>query len=74
MNEDDNENFCGGTSKGGHISLNYTGKLFPCIRYMDSSLNGKQEPIWIGEVGKGVLISEKDKENFAKISNITRRS
>lgn len=74
MNEDDNENWCGGTTQGGHISVNYTGKLFPCIRYMDSSLNGKQEPIWIGEVGKGILVTDKEKENYEKINNITRRS
>ena len=74
MDEDDNENWCGGTTQGGHISVNYTGKLFPCIRYMDSSLNGKQEPIWIGEVGKGILITEKEKSNYEKINNITRRS
>lgn len=74
MDEDDNENWCGGTTQGGHISVNYTGKLFPCIRYMNSSLNGKQEPIWIGEVGKGILITDKEKENYEKINNITRRS
>ena len=74
MSEDDNENWCGGTTQGGHISVNYTGKLFPCIRYMDSSLNGKQEPIWIGEVGKGILTTDKEKENYEKINNITRRS
>ncbi len=74
MNEDENENWCGGTTQGGHISVKYTGKLFPCIRYMDSSLNGKQEPIWIGEVGKGILITDKEKSNYEKINNITRRS
>ena len=74
MAKDNNENWCGGTTQGGHISVNYTGKLFPCIRYMDSSLNGKQEPIWIGEVGKGILVTNKDKENYEKINNITRRS
>lgn len=72
--EYENENWCGGTTKGGHISLNYTGKLFPCIRYMGSSLNGKQEPIYIGEVGLGILVTQKDKENYEKINNITRRS
>jgi radical SAM protein with 4Fe4S-binding SPASM domain len=74
MNENDNNNYCGGTTQGGHIAVNHTGKLFPCIRYMDSSLNGRQEPIWIGEVGKGILITEKDKSNYAKLSSVTRRS
>lgn len=74
MDENNNENWCGGTTQGGHISLNYTGKLFPCIRYMDSSLNGKQEPIWFGEVGKGILVTAKEQENYKKLNNITRRS
>ena len=74
MDEDDNDNWCGGTTQGGHISLNYTGKLYPCIRYMDSSLNGKQESIYIGEVGSGILQTEKEKINYEKINNITRRS
>lgn len=74
MSETDNENWCGGTTQGGHISVNYTGKLFPCIRYMDSSLNGKQEPIWIGNVENGILTTDKEKINYEKINNITRRS
>lgn len=74
MNESANENWCGGTTQGGHIAVNYTGKLYPCIRYMDSSLNGRQEPIWIGEVGHGILITDEEKRNYEKINNITRRS
>lgn len=74
MTEDNNDNWCGGTTQGGHISVNYTGQLFPCIRYMDSSLNGKQEPIWIGTVKEGILITDKEKKNYEKINNITRRS
>lgn len=74
MSESDNANWCGGTTQGGHIAVNYTGKLYPCIRYMDSSLNNKQKSIWIGEVEKGILITEEEKENYKKISNITRRS
>lgn len=74
MSEDNNSNWCGGTVDGHNIAVNYTGKLYPCIRYMDSSLNGKQEPIYIGEAGKGICTTSKEKENFQKISNITRRS
>lgn len=74
MEELSNENWCGGTVKGGNLAVNYTGKLYPCIRYMDSSLNGKQESIWIGEVGKGILTNDIEKSNYEKINNITRRS
>lgn len=74
MAEDDNANWCGGTTQGGHITIDYCGRIFPCLRYMNSSLNNRQKPICIGEVGKGILLTEEEKENFKKIDNITRRS
>jgi uncharacterized protein len=44
MSEKDNENNCGGVIKNGvstMIAINESGYIYPCIRYMDSSLNGK---------------------------------
>jgi uncharacterized protein len=73
MDEDTNENWCGGVADQG-ISIDYKGDFYPCIRYMESSLNGDQDPICIGNVNRGYLQSEKDIENYHKISNITRRS
>lgn len=67
------ENWCGGTTTN-MIAVDYKGDLFPCIRYMDSSLNGAQPPILIGNVDRGYLASESDVKNIEKISNITRRS
>lgn len=74
MNESENQNWCGGTVDGGNLALNYSGKLYPCIRYMNSSLNGKQNEIYIGEVGKGILHNQIEINNYNKIKNITRRS
>lgn len=74
MLESNTANWCGGTADGSNLALNYTGKLFPCIRYMESSLNNKQKPLYIGEVGKGLCVSEIEQQNYEKISNITRQS
>ena len=73
MAEEDNRNWCGGV---GNVSLaiNHTGNLYPCIRYMESSLNGKQEPIIVGDIENGFNNTTLHKQNIDKISNITRRS
>ena len=65
-------NWCGGVVSGGNLAINHTGKLYPCIRYMDSSLNYKQPEIFIGKVGHGICKTEDEKNNFEKINNITR--
>ena len=67
-------NWCGGVVSGGNLAINHTGKLYPCIRYMDSSLNYKQPEIFIGKVGHGICKTEDEKNNFEKINNITRQS
>lgn len=72
--EESNQNWCGGTADGHNLALNYSGKIYPCIRYMDSSLNGKQKPLYIGEVGKGICSNDIEKENYNKIVNITKSS
>lgn len=73
MDESDNENWCGGVGDM-NLSINHTGNLFPCLRYMESSLNHRQEPIIVGDVNTGYLATEKHEKNYQKISNITRRS
>lgn len=67
------ENWCGGI-KDKMIAIDHRGDIYPCIRYMDSSLNGEQEPLIIGSVTRGYAVSDTDKSNLDKISNITRRS
>lgn len=57
MNEEDNTNPCGGL--GSMISVNYTGKIFPCIRYMDSSLGGSVPEVVIGDVITGIMKDDK---------------
>ena len=43
MEEEDNENWCGGVFKNPAcgMAINEEGKIYPCIRYMNSSLNNK---------------------------------
>ena len=42
MDEDNNENWCGGiVGKNYGFSIDWKGNIYPCIRYMESSLNGK---------------------------------
>lgn len=73
LSEDYNENACGGTTTRS-MSLDYSGNLYPCIRYMESSLNGNQKPIIIGDIYQGYNSTELHKNNLEKINNITRRS
>ena len=73
MNENDNENWCGGVGME-MIAFDYKGDIYPCIRYMESSLNGKQKAIKIGNINTNLQIIKEEKENLELISNITRRS
>jgi radical SAM peptide maturase (CXXX-repeat target family) len=48
----DDKNWCGGT--GLMLALSPDGEYFPCLRYMKSSLAGKQDPYSIGNVDCGI--------------------
>lgn len=74
MSNDNTANWCGGTASGGNLALNHTGKLFPCIRYMDSSLNGRQKPLYIGDIDEGICYDDITQFNYNQINNITRQS
>lgn len=73
LSEEDNQNWCGGVNMN-MIAFNYKGDIFPCIRYMESSLNDKQKAIKVGNVYSGVLSNQEEKDNLNLISNITRKS
>lgn len=53
---DDVQNWCGGT--GDMLSCDYKGDLYPCIRYMESSLGDERAPIILGNVSSGILTTE----------------
>jgi radical SAM protein with 4Fe4S-binding SPASM domain len=75
LTDDNDENWCGGTVNGYWSSaIDYKGDLYPCIRYMASSLNGRQEPLNIGNISTGYQTTEEEKNHVNLLSNITRRS
>lgn len=73
MPESDDRNWCGGVNMN-MIAFDYKGDIFPCIRYMQSSLNNRQKPIKVGNIYSGELTNEEERNNLELISNITRRS
>lgn len=72
MPEENNENWCGGT--GAMLAVDYKGDIYPCLRYMESSIGDKQKPLIIGNVSHGILCTEDEKFCNNCISNITRKS
>lgn len=72
MDPEDNQNWCGGT--GAMISCDYKGDIYPCIRYMESSLGNDVKPLKIGNVYDGIM---KDSDTIScvdELRSITRKS
>lgn len=72
MDESDNKNWCGGT--GAMLAFDPRGQAYPCIRYMDTSLNGVVEPLVIGDCFKGLYQNDRQIEIRDMLDSITRRS
>lgn len=72
MSEKENDNWCGGT--GAMLSCDPDGWLYPCIRYMESSIGCKQKAMRIGHVDEGIAQREEYKCNVNCLDCITRRS
>lgn len=68
----ENENWCGGT--GDMIAVDYKGDIFPCLRYMESSLGTEVLPVVIGTVDKGIMSTPDQVECVKCMKCITRRS
>lgn len=68
----ENQNWCGGN--GSMLAVDWKGDLYPCIRYMESSLGDTCKPLIIGNVNTGILTTKEhcDIDNCLKC--ITRRS
>ena len=69
---DDIQNWCGGT--GSMLAMDPDGYLFPCIRYMESSLGSSRPPLSIGSIHTGLATCESDKKCVECLNAITRRS
>lgn len=72
MAENDNANWCGGT--GSMIAVDYKGDIYPCLRYMESSIGDDIKPLIIGTVKDGFMKTEETKKVVNELREITRRS
>lgn len=63
------KNTCGADSN--MISIDYKGDLFPCIRFMNSSLNGEQPEFVIGNVSHGIGYTEDEKQRLNDLKELT---
>ena len=69
---DDNENWCGGT--GNMLAFSPDGIMYPCIRYMESSLGTDQPPLIIGNLEEGLYQTPETKQMKKEFDAITRRT
>lgn len=69
---DDLQNWCGGT--GSMLSMDPDGWLYPCIRYMESSLGKSQIPMRIGHVTTGVATCTEHRNCVDCLNAIDRRT
>lgn len=70
--EDQNDNWCGGTGK--MLACDPQGNLYPCLRYMSSSLGPDVPPLIIGNVYDGICTKSKEKDTMNMLQSITRKS
>ena len=69
---DDLELWCGGN--GMMLSCDPDGYLYPCIRYMESSLGDKVPPIRIGHVSTGIGKTPEEVRHIHCMDCVTRRT
>ena len=72
LTEGDDGNWCGGT--GLMLAVDPDGYLYPCIRYMESSLGNEVPPLRIGDVETGIGICKEHCDTISCLNCITRRS
>ena len=71
--EDELETWCGGVGNA-MLAIDPDGKLYPCLRYMKSSLGDDQPPLSIGDVWTGIGKTPEDAKWIKCLGCITRRS
>ena len=68
----DISNWCGGN--GAMISVDWKGDIYPCIRYMESSLGTDLEPIIAGNVYDGIMTDAKCRNCIMALKQVDRIS
>ena len=67
---DDKQNWCGGN--GSMIAVDWKGDIYPCLRYMESSLGNTVESIIIGNVKDGIMTNAKCQNCIKQLKSINR--
>lgn len=70
--EEEQHPYCGGT--GDMCAFGTDGTAYPCLRYMELSLNGSQPEIRIGSADRGIYQTEEEKAILRDMASVTRRS
>lgn len=65
------KNYCGGD--GNMLAVDYKGDLYPCLRYMESSIGQNQLPYIIGNVNDGIGYNQQTKDMIAGL-DVTYKS
>ena len=63
---------CGGS--GSMIAIDWKGDIYPCLRFMESSLGPDVEPIIIGNIETGIMTDAKCRNCVQRLKSITRSS
>ena len=71
--EGDDQNWCGGVGSL-MLSSDPDGNLYPCIRYMESSLGEDQAPLRIGNIWDGIATTPEEQQKLKCLNCITRRT
>lgn len=72
LEEDYLDNWCGGT--GAMLAVDPDGYLYPCIRYMESSLGTKVKPLRIGHVDTGIAQTDCDRKCVDCLNAVNRKT
>ena len=64
------ENWCGGN--GRMLALDWKGDIYPCLRYMESSLGNNIKPIIIGNVNEGFLPNKECEDCILQLKKVDR--
>jgi radical SAM protein with 4Fe4S-binding SPASM domain len=56
------------------LAINPDGELYPCLRYMPSSLGMNQEPFILGTIKEGIGKTEQTKQRIKLLQTITASS
>lgn len=72
LDPSNNRNWCGGA--GLMAAVSPAGNIYPCLRFMESSLGDQVEPYIIGTVEHGIGATDIEKNRIDLLGSITRRS